>query len=179
MLKNNLLLSSFLLALPVIGCDGSKDDTGETDTTADDSITPAEGSWYASKQVIEKDTCGFMDDDGDTASDDEPVTLTMSGDSTFNLSDGDGFDMDCALESTGTFTCDAENTVSDYTGDGFDAILTLAQSLSGAFTSSTEGSVTMLIDASCEGKDCDTLSKKSGIAMPCTSSTSFMISHGS
>lgn len=183
MIKNNLLLSAFLLALPVIGCDGSKDDTGEpdttdTDTTTDDSITPAEGEWYGGDEVIGKDTCNFGDDGKDTGGDDEPVTLTLTSDSTFTLTDDDKFNVSCSFETTGTFTCDDQSEVSDFTVHGVDAILTMTQSFGGTFTSSTEGTINLSISATCEGADCDFVSKQGGITLPCTTEMSLSISHG-
>ncbi|MFT5685440.1 MAG: hypothetical protein ACI8RZ_006391 [Myxococcota bacterium] len=186
MIKNSALLLSvvFLLA----ACGDKEDDSGTTDSgdttdtdttdTTDESITPEDGDWYSGEKVIEKDTCGFGDEGEDTGSKDDSVTLTVTSETTFTLDDGDKFNASCTFDSAGAFICEPQVEMSDYTTHGVDAILTISQSFGGSFSSSTEGNLTLSIDASCEGGDCGFLTKKGGITLPCTTSASFTISHG-
>ena len=183
-MKTNLLTA--LLIGGLIGCDG-KSDSGETaagdDTgtpgvdTTDDSLTPTEGSWYATDPTISSDECGIFAD-AKKDDEDEPVTLTVTSETSFSLSDGEDFAVDCAFDSTtGAFDCGSSDEVNDFSKKGFDAVLTFTQTITGTLLSSTDGLLDMTIDVTCEGKDCEVLASYSGLTFPCSSLISYTISH--
>ena len=174
-----LKINTVLLAALLVGCDSKDDDSGSTDTidTTTDGFTPEDGDWFANDETVNEDTCGITDDGKDTK-DDEPLTLTMTSDTTFTLSDGPDFSMVCTLDTSSAFTCEPDSTVTDYGKHGFAAVVTYNITMSGAFTSSVAGTSNIEANFSCDGADCPTLSKLAEITLPCSASISYTITHG-
>jgi hypothetical protein len=152
-----------LLALTSLIACGDKSDDDDDDDDGD-VVTPQEGVWQSSEASVVSDTCGF-DGGDDTGAEDDLVTITMTGDDTFTVV-GSDVDMACALSGS-SFSCDGGADVTDLSGEGLDAILTVATTFSGTLSSSTEGSMEGRIDATCEGADCETLSEIAEIPLPC------------
>ena len=180
MMKYSTLLAAGLL---LAACDPKSDtgsdgeDSGVTDTT-DDGVTPEEGDWYGGEETVTEDTCGFEDDGKDT-DEDTPVVLTLTGETTFTLNDGDGFEQSCTFDSSaGTFTCEPIEEITDFTKKGLDAIITFTQNVSGTFSTSTTGVVDVDMDVTCEGTDCDTVAKYGGLTLPCSIAFNLDITHG-
>jgi len=166
------------LLVGVIACDGG-DDSGE-DSTSGDSFSPEEGPWEAD-EISTVDTCGFFDDDGkggDTGGDDdELVTLTVTGETSFNLTDGtDEFNIDCTIAGDQTFTCDGGTESQSLAKDGLDASINSTFSYSGTFSSGTEGTIALFADVSCDGGDCTLIVKHLGIEFPCSVTQELAIS---
>jgi hypothetical protein len=182
--------SSLFLLLPLVlvacsgGSDKGADDTGSAsdDTGAGSSIdgafAPQEGIWEGGDFKYD-DACGLgLGDD----SEDEQirVTLTMDADGGGFIIvdedevDGDSEPMICTLDGQ-AFSCeigedDVEDT--DFSEMGFDAVMTMDQTMGGDFSSATVGEIRMVIDVGCEGADCAEVAEMIEIDMPCTSSMS-------
>ncbi len=138
-------------------------------------ITPTEGEWGSGEETVVADTCDF-DAGGEDSGEDDNAVITMTGEDTFNLSiDGD---YSCTLtDHMGTFDCDAPVDETDFSSDGYDALISVSVKIAGQFSSSTEGAVNLTIDASCEGGDCDTLADLAGLTLPCGTQIEFDVFH--
>lgn len=164
---------SLLLTLALMGCpsaDKSSDiDSGESDAAG---FAPQEGTWEGGEFVYD-DACelGLADDDDD---DSIASTLTMDADGGgFTITEaGDDEDDDaiiCTLDGM-SFVCDnGETEETDFAEHGYDAVMTVDQSVGGEFFSETEAELRMEIDINCEGADCAEVAELTEIDMPCTS----------
>ena len=160
-----------LLTAGAVACDGGdKDDdtAGGDDSGTSGAFAPAEGEWDTGELTVVTDTCGFFEEDpGDTGGeeDSELVTLTVTSETTFTLTQaGDGLNTTCTLDGM-SFTCEPETETEDFSGKGIDAVLTTQFAYDGAFTSTTTGTVSFDIDVTCAGKDCALFKKK--VPLPC------------
>lgn len=162
------------------GEDGGGDDGGETGDP--EPITPTEGEWTSDGGTTEEDTCQF-EDEGDTGGDgDDTSVLTMTGEGTFTVVSNDGeTDLACTLtDDVGSFTCEPTNggeERTDFAEYGLDAVLILQSSVWGSLESSTAGSMSIQVDASCEGEDCDTVEEYGGVDLPCMARVVFQIAY--
>ena len=163
-------------ALVLAACD-SKDDTGEVTTGGPDqagnveTLTPLEGAWYSENEIVVEDTCGYSEDSDDSKKKNSPITLTLIDASTFTLVDEldpESLNMTCALDViSGSFDCGVVSEVSDFTKENVDAVLYFEQALMGTMMSSTAGNISMTMDWSCEGKDCEMFTDEN-TSLPCS-----------
>ena len=140
--------------------------------------TPTEGEWGSGDETVLSDTCGFDDGDDDSGEPEEEdnAVITMTGEDTFTLSIDD--DYSCTVtDHMGTFECEALVTETDFTADGYDAVISVAVTIAGQFSSTTEGMVNFTVDATCEGADCETLAGLAGLTLPCSTQVEFNVYH--
>jgi len=147
--------TTLLLAIATIGCS--------------DHFEPEEGTWRITLDSIDDDCEAGLEDDaqpGDTST----FSLTMDKDGsgfTFTPNGPDKSPGVCTLDDR-DFACDVDelsDDVQDYDSDGMDAIVTIAFDIGGRFSSDTQGSFVIAIDATCEGADCGEFHPP----LPCTS----------
>ena len=186
MTRLHTLFALVPLTLGLAAC-GDKEESDDTAGGGDDGsgaapLTPSEGPWTSSQNEVSKDECGFFsgDDTGDTGGDDDPATITMTGESTFTLDfpDDSEFDLvNCTLtDSSGAFTCESL-TQSNVVSEDLDATINLEWTFSGTFTNDTSGTMQAVIDATCEGTDCELVAQYAEITFPCGVEVSFDIAY--
>lgn len=150
-----------IAALGLAACDEDTKDTGAEQSPV------AEGEWDA-EEISETDTCGFFGEDKDTGEADQPITLTLLSDTSFTFSDGtDELNVTCELAEDLTFSCPGGTNTRSLNGKGLDASILADINFSGAFESRTTGTLTVQIDATCDGSDCIKLKKYEGVVFPC------------
>jgi hypothetical protein len=159
---------ALVAAMLLVAC-GDKDDSGTADSGTTAGVVPLEGDWLPSNAALVNDGCnlypsGLETNEGEAT----PGTLTLIDDSTFTITDDDGLELSCALETSGSFSCDPSEDTQDFLEKGADILLTRATTYSGVFGSPTSGNLSMTQDFSCDGADCDLFEKKEDTAFPCS-----------
>lgn len=157
-------------SMGLVACVDGKD--GDSAGGDDGDFAPSEGDWSSDSGALITDECGIFgeDDTGDTT---DTLTVTATGEGTFTIV-GDGTDLSCTLSGK-DFTCDPQIVVEDLTAKA-DIIVTTTLSVSGSFTSETEGAAILSATIGCEGGDCGLFESKLGTTMPCTSSANVTLS---
>ena len=133
-------------------------------------FTPMEGNWASTSLTVNEDTCGLFEDDATLE-----VGMSLSDDGatmTFDL--GDDVTATCALEK-GDFDCTPIELVIPV--DGFDAAVTMTQTIGGSFDDEQNGSVSVSVDVTCEGDDCGTVGTAMETTFPCGASATATIAH--
>ena len=144
-----------LAALTLIACGG---------------FTPMEGGWASTSLTVNEDTCGIFEDDSTLE-----VDMSLSDDgATMTLDLGDDVKATCALEK-GDFDCTPIEL--NIPVDDFDAAITMTQTIGGSFEDEHSGSVSISVDVTCEGGDCETVGTALDTTFPCGASATATISH--
>ena len=133
-------------------------------------IIPLEGAWTAALSA---------DDNGCGIEFDEPLAFNFADVTedrvTYEMSDDQAFD--CELFE-GRFDCVSISITMDFSADDIDAALTRTQSVSGTLEDQASGRVDWMLEITCDGERCDTVSENAGITLPCITSASGPITHG-
>lgn len=148
---------------------------GDDSSTPDDSVAPAfeprGGHWMVTAPTVTSDGCGFFEEDTGTTGEESGVTLTMSSETEFTLlmdedADGNSFSTTCTLTDH-SFSCASfDRATFDY-APRFEAVLTVAQVISGVFSDETHFAATSLLTGTCEGAGCPDVAAQIGTTLPC------------
>jgi hypothetical protein len=163
-------------ALAFTACDGDKAD-GDTGVAA--AFEPAPGDWSWNGTTYDLDECNLAD-----AFPASVIDVTMWNLVVVN----DGYELDneiwtadpinCTLTDM-DFSCSIEIIIDEEAwpdgsmneGDP-EATYTAAGLITGSFTDTQTGSVSLTTDITCEGADCDAYGAESGLLAPCTTTLS-------
>jgi hypothetical protein len=142
-------------------------------------VTPMEGEWTSTSITVNEDACEYMvNEDGSPVDDDSlAVDMSLNEDGTVMTFDlGDGATVDCALEK-GEFDCTSMDQNMDLNEQGMDAVLTISQMFSGSFSDEHNGTLNLVINATCEGSACDAVAAGAELTLPCTTDVTASIAH--
>jgi hypothetical protein len=148
--------------------DTDTDSDSDTDTDSDTGpfTAPSSGTWFYDEGTATTDTCSLA---STGVQGDGNFELADNGNGTFTVTPSDGTDpFTCTL--TGRdFTC-AERFVwdEDYSGSGFDAVLSVLATAQGTFASETSMSGTQAATGTCTGTQCALAAAFLGVTFPCS-----------
>jgi len=164
-----------LLVLPLVltACDSKGD------------FAPQEGSWTLGDTPIIDNGCGLEQDPEDNEGG-GTATLTMNGDGSGFTIEPDDEDtagetpvFDCELDGK-DYTCEMVGEdltdIWDLTSEGVDAVINMAVSFGGTFSSETSGIFYTAYEVTCDGTECDIAASAVDMDIPCTTTATNDIS---
>lgn len=173
-----------LILLSMASMCGKDGDDSATDDSSTPTISPEQGHWTATEATLVSDGCGIYEppDSGDTGTDTSGFTLVMVTETSFTVTmdedeDGETRMTTCAL--TGSdFTCEGFLLLeTDYAGQGYEAVVSLTQAITGTFVDEMNLDATSVLEATCAGAECAEVSAASGIPFPCEVTLTNTASH--
>lgn len=183
---------TFLVALTLLGCPSSEDDTGAkknrpslTDTDTTDTYTPPppwtplSGSYAVTAETEVKNTCGQLSEENGKPS--PALQVEVNGDATaFTLIGDDPVDTGTATTTTTCpmsqvldpeihypFDCDALVASLNLSEFSMRGTITFSVDVVGTWTSETHFDATNTGTVTCKGPDCGTVSDYLDVPFPC------------
>jgi len=161
-----VLLAAVACAEPVSDAAAQADPVPEPEP-----IVPLEGEWTVDSRTVLSDECGgILGDDQPADAPDEDkdsFALTLADEDVFTIAitfdDGERYDVDCAFDADGLFTCVGEHDV--YTVS--DTTLRVSWSGGGELFSDTQLTATLDAIGSCDGSLCEVAEAYLEAELPC------------
>jgi hypothetical protein len=159
-----------ILMMSLMACtDKSTTDSGGDDTGgASSSFAAEEGIWTLAPASVVLDECDIGANLASNSEEIFAVEATATGvDLIF-----DGSDPWECTQSGNDLTCPEQISVTDWTVEGFDAVVSFSLALGGSLTSNTSMDMTLSGSYSCEGAECLPVAEAEGLTVPCTTTAS-------
>ena len=166
-------------------CTKQSDDSGGDDSgPAVQTFAPEQGHWTTVSPTVVSDGCHFYDgaDTADTGGAASGFVLAITSDTSFTVTtdpeEGSESKVTTCTLSDHDFVCEPFEIIRhDYTGQGYDGVIIVSQTVSGLFSDGLNLAATNSLGATCEGSECEEVSAATGIPIPCETLAENTASH--